>query len=57
MTDFADPATVKVVHGDGYMIINESDFDPDKHVRWSDKPKPAAKAPKPRRASKKKAAD
>lgn len=31
--------TVKIKHKDGYAIINESDFDPDKHELFDAKPK------------------
>lgn len=46
--------TVDIVHPDGAdkgrLTINESDFDPAKHVRWTDR-KPASDAkPKPRRS-------
>lgn len=27
----APTKTVQVIHGDDYMVINESDFDPEKH--------------------------
>ena len=27
--------TVEVVHGDGFCIINESDFDPKVHTRYT----------------------
>ena len=35
--------TVKVVHEDGYMVINESDFDPKKHKPFKASAKKAKK--------------
>jgi hypothetical protein len=29
-------ATVKVKHGKDYMVINASEFDPEKHQEWTD---------------------
>lgn len=33
--------TVKIVKGDRYAIINESDFDPSRHVLYDPAPEPA----------------
>jgi hypothetical protein len=38
--------TIKIQRGDGYVIINESDFDPERHTRYGDAPEPAKKAAK-----------
>lgn len=40
-------ATVKIKSKDGYIIINESDFDDKKHTLFVEK-KPPAKKPKAR---------
>lgn len=37
--------TVKVKSGDGYMVINASDFDPKTHKKYTE-PKPAKKPAK-----------
>lgn len=36
--------TIKVEHEDGFMVINESDFDPKVHKKFGEKP--AVKAQK-----------
>ena len=52
--DMAKVPTVQVEHPDGYMVINESDFDPDVHELYlPPAPKPASKK---KAAAKKKAA-
>lgn len=38
--------TVKVCCDDGYMVINESDFDSKKHKLFNAKPKKAKKSKK-----------
>lgn len=43
--------TVKVKHRDGFVIMNESDYDPEKHELFSEepeKPAPKKRGPKPK---------
>ncbi len=45
--------TVKIVAGDGYAIINESDFDPKVHEMYGKKPKAKKKPATKRKPAKK----
>lgn len=35
--------TIKVAHGDGFMVINKSDFDPKVHTEYGKQPEKKSK--------------
>ncbi len=35
--------TIKIVQGDSYIVINESDYDDKRHEVWKEKAEPKAK--------------
>jgi hypothetical protein len=44
----AEAKTIKVQSGQGYMLINESDYDPAVHTKYEERPAAQSKVSSPR---------